>query len=228
MQLLLEHRQVGHVTVVTCRGRLVAGAESDALLKQIDDLLPLNSRIVLHLGGIDYIDSAGLGLLVRCLTRVQNLSGQLSLCALSPKVNEVLRTTRLDGPLRPYIAEDDAIAQAHDERTGEGASGPLILCADTSLDVLAYLRGLLKQAGHRVVSSQNLYDGLILLKTMRPAVVVIGEALHTMHGTSSADEFHRRVPPGGLIVLPPSFSSHDAAEAGSRLLAEIRTILDAV
>lgn len=229
MQLLLEHRQVGHVTVVTCRGRLVAGAESDALLKQIDELLPMKSRIVLHLGGIDYIDSAGLGLLVRCLTRVQNLSGQLSLCALSPKVSEVLRITRLDGPLRPYIAEDDAIAQAHDERTDEGgASGPLILCADTSLDVLAYLRGLLKQAGHRVVSSQNLYDGLILLKTMRPSVVVIGEALHTMHGTSSADEFHRRVPPGGLIVLPPSFSSHDAAEAGSRLLAEIRTILDAV
>ena len=98
---------------------VVVGAESDALLKEIDDLLPLNSRIVLHLGGIDYIDSGGLGLLVRCLTRVQNASGQLSLCALSPKVSEVLRKTRLDGPLRPYIAEDEPIALAHDERTRE-------------------------------------------------------------------------------------------------------------
>jgi len=217
------------VTVVTCRGQLVAGAESDALLTQIDQLLPLHSRILLHLGGIDYIDSGGLGLLVRCLTRVQNASGQLNLCALSPKVSEVLRITRLDGPLRPYIAEADAIALAHDERTDEaGASGPLILCADTSLDVLAYLRGLLKQAGLRVVTSQNLYDGLILLKTMRPSVVVIGEGLQTMRGTSSAEEFHRRVPPRGLVVLPPSFSSHDAAEAGRGLLAEIRAILDAV
>ena len=77
---------------------------------------------------------------MRCFTRVQNASGQLSLCALSPKVNEVLRVTKLDGPLRPYIAEDDAIALAHDDR-GRGASGPLILCADASLDVLAYLRG---------------------------------------------------------------------------------------
>ena len=141
MQLSLEHRQVGHVTVVTCSGRLVAGAEADALLKQIDDLLPLHSRILLHLGDVDYIDSGGLGLLVRCLMRVQNASGQLSLCALSPKVSEVLRVTKLDGPLRPYIAEADAIALAHDELADDGASGPLILCADTSLDVLAYCAG---------------------------------------------------------------------------------------
>jgi anti-sigma B factor antagonist len=228
MQLSLQHRQVGQVTVVTCSGRLVAGAEADALLTQIDDLLPLHSRILLHLGDVDYIDSGGLGLLVRCLMRVQNASGQLSLCALSPKVSEVLRVTKLDGPLRPYIAEADAIGLAHDELADDGASGPLILCADTSLDVLAYLRGLLKQAGHRVVTSQNLYDGLILLKTMRPTVVVMGEGLQAMRGTSSADEFHRHVPPRGLVRLPPAFSADDAAEAGNRVLAEIRAVLDAV
>src|SRR5262245_21586234 len=152
MELSLQHRQVGHLTVVTCSGRLVAGAESDALLAQIDELLPRNSRILLHLGGIDYVDSAGLGLLVRCLTRVQNASGQLSLCALSPRVSEVLRVTKLDGPLRSYITESDAIALAHADSEQENASGPLILCADTSFDVLSYLRALLRQAGYRVVT----------------------------------------------------------------------------
>ena len=75
MQLSLQHRQVGYITVVTCRGRLVMGEEADALLKQIDDLLPTNSRLLLHLGEIDYIDSGGLGLLVRCLTRVRMRRG---------------------------------------------------------------------------------------------------------------------------------------------------------
>ena len=228
MELSLQHRQVGHLTVVTCSGRLVAGAESDALLAQIDQLLPRNARILLHLGGIDYIDSAGLGLLVRCLTRVQNASGQLSLCALSPKVSEVLRVTKLDGPLRSYITEADAIALAHGDTDDENASGPLILCADASFDVLSYLRALLREAGHRVVTTQNLYDGLILLKTMRPSVVVIGEGLQALRGTSAADEFHRLVPPRGLVVLPSSFSSDDAAEAGSRLLRQIRATLEAV
>src|SRR5690349_17047686 len=85
VQLSLQDRQVGYVTVVNCKGRLVSGAEADALLARINELLPMNSRILLHLGEIDYIDSGGLGMLVRCLTRVQNAAGQLSICALSPK-----------------------------------------------------------------------------------------------------------------------------------------------
>ena len=148
MQLSLEHRHVGYVTVITCRGRIVLGEEADALLKQIDDLLPLNSRLLLHLGEVDFIDSGGLGMLVRCLTRVQNAAGQLSMCALSPKVSEVLRVTRLDGVLKPYFAEADAIASAHSDVHATGnLAGALVLCADTSSDVLAYLRGLLKVRG---------------------------------------------------------------------------------
>lgn len=113
MQLSLQHRQVGDVIVVTCRGRLVSGPETDALLELIDDLLPMNPRILLHMGEVGYIDSGGLGLLVRCLTRVQNAAGQLNLCALSPKVREVLNVTRLDSVLRPYFTEADAISRVH-------------------------------------------------------------------------------------------------------------------
>jgi anti-sigma B factor antagonist len=228
VQLSLQDRQVGYVTVVTCRGRLVSGAEADALLRRIDDLLPVNSRILLHLGEVEYIDSGGLGLLVRCLTRVQNAAGQLSLCALSPKVSDVLRVTRLDSVLKPYYAEADAIASAHSDAQESAPAGALVLCADTSPDVLAYLRGLLKSAGHRVVTAENLHDGLILLKTMRPAVVVLGAALHAMRGTSSAEEFHRRVPVNGLVALPEAFSSHDAGEAGAAVMREIQSRLKRV
>jgi anti-anti-sigma factor len=222
LQLSLQHRQVGYVTVVTCRGQLLFGAESDALLKEIDALLPMNPHILLDLGGVDYIDSGGLGLLVRCLTRVQNAAGQLSVCALSPKVSEILRVTRLDRVLRLYQAEADAIVSAHGDAMGrDELTGPLILCVDTSPDVLAYLRGLLKEAGHRVVTAENLHDGLILLKSMRPAVVVVSAALHAATGTHSAEEFHRRVPPQGRVVLPAGFSSREAGEAASALLREI-------
>ena len=223
MQLSLQHRQVGYVTVITCRGRLVSGAEADALLKLIDDLLPINSRILLHLGEIDFIDSGGLGLLVRCLTRVQNASGRLSICALSPKVSDVLRVSKLDSVLKPYFAEAEAIASAHHDTHATGKpTGALILCADRSPDVLAYLRGLLTGAGHRVVTAENLHDGLILLKTMRPSVVVMGTGLHGMRGSASAEEFHRRLPPDGLVVLPPSFLSQDAGAAADALLHEVQ------
>ena len=221
VQLSLQHRQVGYVTVVTCRGRLVSGAEADTLLQRIEELLPVNSRILLHLGEVDYIDSGGLGLLVRCLTRVQNAAGQLSLCALSPKVSDALRVTRLDSVLKPYYAEAEALASAHADARPEDARGPLILCADTSADVLAYLRGLLKGAGYRVVTAENLHDGLILLKTMRPQVVIMGSPLQATRGTSSADEFHRRLTESSVVLLPSGFSSQDAEDAGRTLLQDI-------
>lgn len=222
MDLSLQHRQVGYVTVINCRGRLVSGAEADALLTRIDELLPMNSRILLHLGEIEYIDSGGLGLLVRCLTRVQNAAGQLSVCALSPKVSDVLRITRLDSVLKPYYAEADALASAHgDLHASDNLSAALVLCVDPSPDVLAYLRSLLKTAGLRVVTAENLHDGLILLKTMRPTVVVVGADLHDMRRTSSAEEFQRRVPPNGVVVLPSGFSSRDAGEAADVVMREI-------
>ena len=222
MQLSLQHRQVGYVTVVRCQGHLVSGAEADALLARINELLPMNSRLLLHLGEIDYIDSGGLGMLVRCLTRVQNAAGQLSICALSPKVSEVLRITKLDTVLKPYIAEADAIASAHnDPQASDNTAGALVLCADSSPDVLAYLRGLIKTAGLRVVTAENLHDGLILLKTMRPTVVVIGAGLNAARGTASAEEFQRRLPPSGPVVLPAGFSARDAGEAAGVVMREI-------
>src|SRR5262245_9993563 len=187
----------------------------------------MNPRILLHMGEVGYIDSGGLGLLVRCLTRIQNAAGQLSLCALSPKVRDVLNVTRLDSVLRPYFTEADAISTVHrDALEGQSENaGPLILCVDTSSDVLVYLRGLLKGAGHRVVTAENLYDGLMLLKGMEPGVVVMGAALYAMRGTSSAEEFHRRIPGGGLVVLPAAFSSLDAGAAASALLADLQSIV---
>ena len=149
------------------------------------------------------------------------------MCALSPKVSDVLRITRLDGVLKPYLAEADAIASAHsDPHAGDNTASALVLCADTSPDVLAYLRGLVKSAGLRVVTAENLHDGLILLKTMRPTVVVIGAGLHAMRGTSSAEEFQRRVPPDGLVVLPAGFSSRDAGEAAGVVMREIAAKLN--
>jgi CheY-like chemotaxis protein len=189
VDLSLQHRQVGYVTVVNCRGRLVSGEEADALLQRIDDLLPVNSRILLHLGEVEYIDSGGL---------------------------------ELDTVLTPHSVEADAIASAHaDPLDNEDIARLSVLCADTSPDVLAYLRGLFKGGGHRVVTAENLHDGLILLKTMRPNVVVMGATLHALRGPSSAEEFHRRVPPNALVVLPATFSSQDAGEAGASLIREV-------
>src|ERR1041384_3396835 len=111
--LALQTRQVGDVTVVTCDGRLVIGEESTTLERCLDALIPINPLVVLHLAAVEDIDSGGLGLLVRYLTRASHGSGRLRVCAVSPKIDRVLTSTRLKPVIQPYESEEDAILDAY-------------------------------------------------------------------------------------------------------------------
>ncbi|HEY1303944.1 MAG TPA: anti-sigma factor antagonist [Vicinamibacterales bacterium] len=235
MSLSLTSRRVGDVTVVTCSGRIVAGAESESLQKSLDELLTFSPHILLHLGGVDFIDSAGLGLLARYLTRVQNASGTLKICAVSPKIDDVLRITRLKAVFQPYETEADPITEVHrrvrlkPDTTGslasDALSNPDVLCVDESDDVLAYLRELLKRAGYRAITAANLPDALILLKATGPKVVVISAALRAARSTRAAVEFHKSAESLSMIELLPDFSAHDAGDAGTQVLDAVRQTL---
>jgi len=228
VSLSLTQRRVGDVTVITCRGRIVAGDESTSLQSALDELMPFSPHILLHLGAVDFIDSAGLGLLARYLTRVQNASGSLRICALSPKIDDVLRITRLKAVFQPYDTEADSIAAAHHtDRSDPGLGEPDVLCVDPSEDVLAYLRELLKEAGYRAITAANLPDALILLKATGPRAVVIGAELRAMRGTRAADEFTKLTSSRDVVELPPGFSARDAADAATDLLDAVRRSLAA-
>ena len=227
MALSLIHRRVGEVTVVTCSGRIVAGAESESLQHALDELLPFSPHILLHLAAVDFIDSAGLGLLARYLTRVQNARGTLKICAVSPKIDDVLRITRLKAVFQPYETEADPIAEVHAGTRGASTSllHPNILCVDPSEDVLAYLRGLLNEAGYRAITAANLPDALILLKATGPRVVVIGAELRATRHTRAAAEFNKSADAVAVVELPANFSARDAADAATQVLDEVRRSL---
>src|SRR5262249_52567291 len=186
----------------------VAGQESDALQSTLDELMPFSPHILLHLGAIDFIDSAGLGLLARYLTRVQNARGTLKICAVSPKIDDVLRITRLKAVFQPYETEADPIAEVHASTRGANTSllSPNILCVDPSEDVLAYLRGMLNEAGYRAITAANLPDALILLKATTPRVVVIGAELRAVRHTRAAVEFNKTADALAVVELPANFS----------------------
>jgi len=222
MQLTLHHRLVGDATVVTCRGRLIFGAESTALQQSLDALLPRSRHVVLHLGEVDFIDSGGLGLLVRYLARAQRSTATLSVCAVSPKVDEVLRITKLKTVFPPYETEALAITEVHRRDATYDAAKTTVLCVDASSDVSTYLRELLKAAGYRVLTALNVVDALVLLVATKPTVVVVSAELNSLRGTRAAEEFHRLAAERSLVVLPAGFSAHDAGEAASEVLSAVR------
>jgi anti-sigma B factor antagonist len=222
--LSMLSRRVGDVTVVTCTGRIVAGDESAALQSYLDNVMTDSPHILLHLAGVDFIDSAGLGLLARNFMRVQNTSGTLKICAVSPKIDDVLRITKLKAVFQPYESEADPIAEVH-AREDNAVANPDVLCVDASADVLAYLRELLRGAGYRPITAANLPDGLILLRVTRPKAVIIGAELRAVRGTRASDEFNRLADAGGVVVLPSGFSGRDAADAAIQVLDAVRGCL---
>ena len=228
MFLSLNHRHVGDAVVVSCSGRITAGAESDALQQYLDGLAHRSPHIVLHLGGVEFIDSGGLGLLVRYVVRAKHAKGNLSVCSVSPKVKDVLKVTKLGQVFQPHDTEEDAIAYAHQHDRSRDMSflNANVLCVHRSADVVAYLRELLKGAGYRVITAQNLPDALILLTATQPRVVVIDADLRASRATRTADEFHRLADARGVVELPQAFSTRDAGEAAKHLLDAVRASIE--
>ena len=65
MQLKVESRRVGDIVVVRCSGRLVAGVECDLLQRHVLDAMVFDRDFIINLADVPFIDSSGLGLLVR-------------------------------------------------------------------------------------------------------------------------------------------------------------------
>jgi anti-sigma B factor antagonist len=96
MSVTFKIRQVGDVSVVDMSGRIVLGEGSAALRTALRDLVAHgDKKILLNLGQISYIDSAGVGELVAGYTTVTNRGGELKLLNLTKKVNDLLQITKL-------------------------------------------------------------------------------------------------------------------------------------
>jgi anti-sigma B factor antagonist len=89
-------RMIDGVTIVHINGRIELGEGSAAVRDVIRDLLAKErKKILLNLGDVDYIDSAGLGVLVSSFTSVKNDGGELKLLYLTKKVQDLLQMTKL-------------------------------------------------------------------------------------------------------------------------------------
>lgn len=230
MPLSVQSRRVGDITVLKCSGRIVEGAESAVLQQHLDDAIAYDPFTVLDLGGVDFLDSSGLGLLVRFHTRTSAARGHLTLCSVPARIAEVLRLTRLAAVFESYATEAEAIAASYQpSRTGikPFRFNTDILCVDKSADVLCYVREVLAQAGHGVMTVDNLPDALILLQVSRPKVVVIGADLHASRSTQAAERFNRLADAHAVVELPRAFSHDDAGDAGPRLIEQVRAAIGA-
>ena len=106
----IEERMVGDVMVLDLKGKITLG-EGDELLKdKVNSMVNQGHRkIVLNLGGVPYVDSAGLGEIVRTYTTVSRQGGSLKLLNLTKRITDLLAITKLLTVFETFDVESDAV-----------------------------------------------------------------------------------------------------------------------
>jgi anti-sigma B factor antagonist len=95
-KIQMTTRHIGDVAVLEIIGRITLGEGNVMLREIIRELIDKgNRKIVINLGEVQYVDSAGVGELVKTHTTLRNQGGQLRLVNLNKRVNDLLQMTRL-------------------------------------------------------------------------------------------------------------------------------------
>ena len=97
------------VSVVTISGRLALGGETEKLDAAVSKLLAQNqTKVVLDITAVDYVDSSGIGMLVSCLTNVRKAGGELKVAGANPRIRRIFAMTGVEGLLPMF----DTVAAA--------------------------------------------------------------------------------------------------------------------
>lgn len=108
--MVIEERVIGDVTVLDLKGKMTLG-EGDELLKdKINSMVHQGQKkLLLNLEGVPYIDSAGLGEIVRTYTTVSRQGGNLKLVNLTKRITDLLSITKLLTVFETFDSEADAL-----------------------------------------------------------------------------------------------------------------------
>ena len=106
----IEKRQVKDVTVFDLKGKILIGDSIDVLREAIKESLDkAEKNIVLNFNAVPYLDSTGLGEVVRSYTSVKKEDGVIKIANLTDKVQDLLSVTKLITVFEVFDTVDEAV-----------------------------------------------------------------------------------------------------------------------
>jgi len=106
----IKQRVRGDVTVLDLTGRLILGDGEESFKDIVDELIGRDcTKILLNLTDVNYIDSAGIGVVIWKYITLTKRGGTLKLLNPQPRTHTVLSITRLLTVLETFQTEDEAV-----------------------------------------------------------------------------------------------------------------------
>jgi anti-sigma B factor antagonist len=110
MDVKIEQRVVGHVTILNIIGRLTIDEAAQHLKKDIEEVISRGGlHIIVNLAKVPYIDSGGLGQLVASYGSVKRAGGAMKLLNVNSRNHDLLSITRLVTVFESFDSEAEAI-----------------------------------------------------------------------------------------------------------------------
>ena len=108
---IAEREMAPDITVVELAGRLALGRESQRIETLVDDLVKRGStRVIFDMKGVEYMDSAGLGIIALASGRLKESGGSLAVVAPGGRVLELLNMTQISMIVKVCPTVEDAAA----------------------------------------------------------------------------------------------------------------------
>jgi len=116
MSVTVKIRRLDDVVIIDLSGRITIGDGTLTIRDTFQELVRAgNSKFLVNLAGVDYIDSSGLGELVNFFTLVRKeADGQVKLLNLTRRVRDLLQITKLLTVFESYDNETEALKSLRD------------------------------------------------------------------------------------------------------------------
>lgn len=106
----IEKRKVGDVAIFDLKGKILAGEGIDVLRETVNAAVNENeTKILFNFKDVPYLDSTGLGEVVRSYTSVKNKGGMVKILNLTNKVQDLLSVTKLITVFETFNDENEAV-----------------------------------------------------------------------------------------------------------------------
>jgi anti-sigma B factor antagonist len=97
--------------VVVFTGQITLGSSLSLVDSQIRSLISSGAgKIVFDLAAVDFVDSAGLGMLIYANGSLKSKGGALRVCGVVPRVQSLLELTKMDTVLAIDATREESLA----------------------------------------------------------------------------------------------------------------------
>ena len=107
----IKQNPIGEVMVLNLSGKIMGGPDHEKFQTEIKSLVSDGHvDILLNMSRVNWVNSTGLGILVSAYHTLKKNGGQLKICEVSDRIDNILNVTQLKLVFETFDSCDEALA----------------------------------------------------------------------------------------------------------------------